>query len=50
MNAAAPLIHVVDDNSSFRTAVIRLLRAAGYPVVSASFLPSEIVRKDDANH
>ncbi len=32
MTAAAPLIHVVDDDASFRTAVGRLLRAAGYRV------------------
>jgi len=30
---AAPLIHVVDDDASFRTAIARLLRAAGYQVV-----------------
>ena len=29
----APFIHVVDDDPSFRTAVSRLLRAAGYQVV-----------------
>jgi FixJ family two-component response regulator len=28
----APLIHVVDDDDSFRTAVARLLRASGYTV------------------
>jgi FixJ family two-component response regulator len=32
MSAPAPLIHVVDDDASFRTAVGRLLRAAGYRV------------------
>jgi FixJ family two-component response regulator len=30
MTASPPLIHVVDDDASFRTAVARLLRAAGY--------------------
>jgi FixJ family two-component response regulator len=32
MTAAAPVVHVVDDDPSFRTAVVRLLRAAGYQV------------------
>ena len=27
-----PIIHVVDDDDSVRTAVMRLLRAAGYEV------------------
>jgi len=30
MSAAAPVIHVVDDDDSFRTAISRLLKAAGY--------------------
>jgi FixJ family two-component response regulator len=29
---AAPVIHVVDDDASFRTAIARLLRASGYQV------------------
>jgi FixJ family two-component response regulator len=32
MTAPTPVIHVVDDDGSFRTAVMRLLRAAGYEV------------------
>ena len=32
MTAAQPVIHVVDDDPPFRTAVARLLRAAGYQV------------------
>lgn len=32
MTGAAPIIHVVDDDDSFRTALLRLLRAAGYAV------------------
>ena len=32
MTPPTPLIHVVDDDDSFRTAVMRLLRAAGYEV------------------
>src|SRR5687767_4183968 len=32
MRSAAPLIHVVDDDDGFRTAVARLLRASGYDV------------------
>jgi FixJ family two-component response regulator len=32
MSAAAPVIHLVDDDASFRTAVGRLLRTAGYQV------------------
>ncbi len=30
MSAPAPVVHVVDDDESFRTAIVRLLRAAGY--------------------
>jgi FixJ family two-component response regulator len=32
MTSLAPVIHVVDDDASFRTAVARLLRASGYQV------------------
>jgi FixJ family two-component response regulator len=32
MSSPAPVIHVVDDDESFRTAVARLVRAAGYEV------------------
>jgi len=32
MTSAPPVIHVVDDDSSFRTAIGRLLRASGYHV------------------
>jgi RNA polymerase sigma factor (sigma-70 family) len=32
MTAETPIIHVVDDDASFRTAVARLLRASGYQV------------------
>lgn len=32
MTSPTPIIHVVDDDDSFRTAVMRLLRAAGYEV------------------
>jgi RNA polymerase sigma factor (sigma-70 family) len=34
MTPATPIIHVVDDDDSLRTAVTRLLRAAGYEVRS----------------
>jgi len=30
LNAQAPIVHVVDDDDSFRTALLRLLEAAGY--------------------
>lgn len=30
MNAAKPVIHIVDDDASFRTAISRLVRAAGH--------------------
>lgn len=30
MSAATPVVHVVDDDELFRTAILRLLRAAGY--------------------
>jgi FixJ family two-component response regulator len=30
VNAAKPMIYVVDDDASFRTAILRLLRAGGY--------------------
>ena len=33
MTAAPPVLHVVDDDASFRTAIGRLLRAYGYEVV-----------------
>ena len=33
MTATAPVLHVVDDDASFRTAIGRLLRAYGYEVV-----------------
>jgi len=32
MTSAPPVIHVVDDDTSFRTAIARLLRASGYQV------------------
>jgi FixJ family two-component response regulator len=32
MSAGKPVVHVVDDDESFRTAVTRLLQAAGYEV------------------
>jgi FixJ family two-component response regulator len=32
--AAAPVIHVVDDDKSFRAAISRLLKASGYEVVN----------------
>ena len=32
MTTGAPVIHVVDDDALFRTAVARLLRASGYQV------------------
>jgi RNA polymerase sigma factor (sigma-70 family) len=34
MTPSTPIVHVVDDDDSFRTAVTRLLRAAGYEVRS----------------
>jgi FixJ family two-component response regulator len=30
MSATTPVVHVVDDDESFRVASVRLLRAAGY--------------------
>ena len=45
MSLSTPIIHVVDDDRSFRTAVMRLLRAAKYEVRSygsaAEFLDSD---------
>jgi FixJ family two-component response regulator len=32
MSSVAPVVHVVDDDASFRTAIARLLRASGYQV------------------
>jgi FixJ family two-component response regulator len=32
MTEATPVIHVVDDDESFRTAIVRLLKAAGFEV------------------
>ena len=34
MSGASPVIHVVDDDASFRTAITRLLKAAGYEVMT----------------
>jgi RNA polymerase sigma factor (sigma-70 family) len=45
MTSAIPVIHVVDDDASFRTAIGRLLRAAGYEVAlyeSAHLLLKEL--------
>lgn len=33
MTSAAPIIHIVDDDTSFRTSLSRLLRASGYQTV-----------------
>ena len=33
MTSAPPIIHVIDDDASFRAAVARLLQASGYNVV-----------------
>lgn len=45
MSASDPIVHVVDDDAPFRTAVTRLLRAAKYEVRSyasaAEFAPEE---------
>ena len=42
MRTGAPVIHIVDDDASFRTSIFRLLHASGYEVASydsaASFL------------
>lgn len=49
MNADAPVIHVVDDDASFRTAVARLLKAAGYRVAlyeSADRLLEQLPKPD----
>ena len=32
MSSAVPVIHIVDDDASFRTAIGRLLRASGFEV------------------
>ena len=32
MNEATPIVHVVDDDTSFLTAVARMLRASGFSV------------------
>ncbi len=36
MNGATPAVHVVDDDGSFRTALVRLLSARGYDVLAYS--------------
>jgi FixJ family two-component response regulator len=33
MTSAPPVIHVIDDDASFRAAIARLLQASGYNVV-----------------
>ena len=37
MTSVAPVVHVVDDDASFRTAIARLLRASGYQVALYEF-------------
>ena len=37
MTSVAPVVHVVDDDASFRTAIARLLRASGYRVALYEF-------------
>jgi FixJ family two-component response regulator len=36
MSATAPIVHVVDDDASFLTAISRLLRASGFSVKTYS--------------
>lgn len=47
MKEAAPLIHVIDDDTDFQTAVSRLLRAAGYEVCCYSSAGEFLVAKLD---
>lgn len=47
MTAAAPLIHVVDDDADFQAAVSRLLRAAGYEVRCYSSAGEFLVAKPE---
>ena len=46
MNAPAPIVHVVDDDASFLTAVSRLLRANGFSVKTYSSAQNFLVRRD----
>ena len=45
MNASIGVVHVVDDDNSLRTAVTRLLRAAGYDVHSYSSVGEFLMRE-----
>jgi len=46
MNATVPIVHVVDDDASFRTAVSRLLRANGFSVKTYSSAQKFLAQRD----
>jgi len=46
MSATAPIIHVVDDDASFLTAISRLLRANGFPVRTYSSATEFLTQRD----
>jgi len=46
MNATGPIVHVVDDDASFLTAISRLLRANGFSVKTYSSAHKFLVHRD----
>ena len=46
MNATVPIVHVVDDDASFLTAVSRLLRANGFSVKTYSSAQNFLAQRD----
>ena len=50
MKRDPPIVHVVDDDVSFRTAVSRLLRAVGHTVETFSSAAAFLERHGDAVH
>jgi len=46
MSVTAPIVHVVDDDASFRTAVSRLLRANGFSVQTYSSAQDFLAQRD----
>ena len=49
MTERAPIVHVVDDDNSMRTAVVRLLQAAGYEARGYASAGEFLLRRSDQN-
>ena len=46
MSATSPIVHIVDDDASFRTATSRLLRASGFAVSAFSSAKEFLAQRD----